>query len=140
MRQHDGHASGARCHRLQHVLHESIVGAAARRHPGKVAAISVVGPNILAPPLQAERWIGDYAVKRGKAVASEERGGTERVTANDLEILDPMQKQVHSGDGACGQVLPPAEELAPPLSNIPPALLNLRDRAPQHAASALSWI
>src|SRR5438876_7819314 len=62
VRQHYGHASGLRRHAFDHVLHPSIITALAGWHPGKVAAVWVAGPYLVAPLLEGERRIGDNAV------------------------------------------------------------------------------
>ena len=108
----------------------------AGRHAGEVPAVRVAGPDLVAPLLQRERRIGDDAVERGEVVAGEEGRAAQRVAADDLEVLDAVQEQVHAGDGGGGQVLLLAEELAPERAVVAVALAHVVDGLEQHAARA----
>ncbi len=51
MRQHDGHAARGRSHRLDHVLHPSIVACLGGWHPGKVTTKRIARPHFVTPRL-----------------------------------------------------------------------------------------
>src|ERR1035437_338308 len=63
MREDDGHASGGRRHRLDHVLHPGVVAVLGRWHAGKVPAVRIAGPNLAPPLFEREGRIGDDAIK-----------------------------------------------------------------------------
>ena len=90
-----------------------VVAAILRRDAGEVAPEAVGSPDLVAPLLQRERGIGDDAVERRELVADEEGGVAQRVAADDLEVLDAVQEEVHPGDAGGGEVLLLAEDLAP---------------------------
>ena len=49
MRQHHGHTSGLGGHRSDHVLDPGEVAGGGRRQPGKIPAVGVLHPHIVAP-------------------------------------------------------------------------------------------
>ena len=69
-------------------------------------------------------------------VAGEERRVAEGVAADDLEVLDAVQQQVHPGDAGGGKDLLLAEELAPQRSGAAAGGLHVLDDLDQHAAGA----
>ncbi len=120
-----------------HVLHPGPVGSALGRHAAEpVAAPLVRGPHLVTPVLQGERRVGDHAVEPRQARAGEERWLAEGVTADDLEVLDPVQQQVHPGDAGRGEDLLLAVELAPERLRAAAGALHVLDDLDQHAAGA----
>src|ERR1035437_9294151 len=113
MREDDGHASGGRRHRLDHVLHPGVVAVLGRWHAGEVPAVRIAGPDLVPPLFEREGGIGEDAIESGEIVTGEERRLAKCVAADYLEIGGAMQKQVHPRNGGCGEVLLLGEELAP---------------------------
>ncbi len=132
--QHDGHAARLGRRRQNHVLDPGVVTALGRRQAGKVAAVGVAAPHVVAPLFQRERRIGDDTVERDQAVARVEGGLAKRIAADHIEILDAVQEQIHAGDGGRGQVLLLAEQLAPERANVAAGLADMVDRLDQHTA------
>ena len=86
------------------MLPEGVVGAALRRRAVDVAAPRIAAPGLAIPLLDRVRRIGQHHVELAQAVALDELRIGERVAADDLEILDAVQKAVHAGDGRGHQV------------------------------------
>ena len=135
--QDDGDPAGLGAGGGEHVLHPRPVGVTLGRHAAEAVAAPLVGcPLCLAPVLQRERRIGDHAVELSQVVAGVERWVAQRVLADDLEVLDPVQQQVHPGDGRGGEHLLLAVELAPQGLGASAGGLNVLDDLDQHAAGA----
>ena len=94
------------------------------------------GPLGLAPVLQRERRVGDDAVELGQVVAGVEGGVAQGVLADDLEVLDAVEQQVHPGDGGGGEHLLLAVELAPQGLGAAAGRLDVLDDLDEHAAGA----
>ena len=125
-------------HRRDHVLDPGVVAVALWRQPVGCAAPRVGFPDLAAPLLERERRIGDHAVERGQAARARvgEGRAAERVLADDLEVLDAVQHQVHAGDGRGGEVLLLAVDLAEEGPRVAARALHVLDRPEQHAAGA----
>jgi len=65
----------------------------------------------MTPLAEAERWVGDHAVKCFEPVVDQEFGFTKGIAAHDFEVFLTMEKQVHAGNGFSGQVFFLALEL-----------------------------
>ena len=138
LRQHHRHAAGSGGHRGDHVLDPGVV-AVARRAAGRSRAAPRIGlPDLSAPLLEREGRIGDHAVEGGEASGRRigERGAPERVLADDLEVLDAVEDEVHPGDRRGRQVLLLAVDLAEERSRVAARALHVLDRPEQHAAGA----
>jgi hypothetical protein len=127
LRQHDRHAAGPLGHRLDHMLDPGKITARGGRQTGKVASEWIIDPLLFAPLLQREGWIGEYAIEGGEPVAGKERGVAQGVAAQDLEILDPMQKQIHPGDGRGGEILLLPVQLSPQPLHVAVLILYMGD-------------
>jgi hypothetical protein len=134
MGKHHGHAAGFAGHGLDHVLNPGEVAGFGWRQPGKVAAVGVVDPDVVSPLFQGEGRIGDHAVKGGEAVARIKGGQAQGVAAFDMEIFRAMEKEVHPGNGGCGQVLFLAIELAQHEILVAAMLFDIVQRLEEHAA------
>ena len=86
-------------HALDDVLPEGVVGSALRRRAVDVAAPRIGGEGFAIPLLDRVRWIGQHHVELPQPVPLDEFRIGERVTTNDLEVLDAVQKAVHAGNG-----------------------------------------
>ena len=86
-----------------------------------------------APVLQAERRVGDDHVELAQgAVAVPELRVTEGVAAQDLEVLDVVEVEVHAGDRRGGEVHLLAVE--PQRPDVPAVVPDLADRLDEHPA------
>src|SRR5207244_5268002 len=99
------HSTSGWSHRLNHVLHPGKIAALCWGHTSKVATVRIPVPSLFAPLFKRKGWIRDDAVERREVMPIEERGLAERVAACDLEVCGPVQKQVHSCKGGCGEIL-----------------------------------
>src|SRR5439155_10393326 len=141
LRQNDGDAAGLGYRGSDHVLDPGPVGVPLGWDaPELVATPPVGGPRLLAPVLQRERRIGEDAVEPSHAGAVEERWRAQGVIADDAEVLDPVQEQVHPGDAGGGEHLLLAVQLAP--EGLGPAAVGLHmlDDLDEHAAGAAGGI
>ena len=125
-------------HRRDHVLDPGVVAVALRRQAVRGAAPRVGFPDLAAPLLERERRIGDDAVEGGEAAGARvgERRAAERVLADDLEVLDAVEHEVHAGDGRGGEVLLLAVDLAEEGARVAAGALHVLDRPEEHAAGA----
>ena len=122
----------------QDVLEEGVVGAALRRRAQEVAAPLVTAPGLAVPFLDRVRRVGEDHVELAQAVALDEAGVGERVAADDLEVLDAVEEQVHPGDGRGDEVeLLPVE---PERAVLAAGALHLGQRRDQHAAGAAGGV
>ena len=83
------------------MLKECVVGVVLRRRTVDVAAPRIGGEGFAIPLLDRVRRIGQHHVELSQPVALDELRIGERVAADDLEILDAVQKAVHAGNGRC---------------------------------------
>lgn len=88
----------------QDVLLEGIVGAALRWRAEEVAAPLVRPPRRAMPLLDRVRWIGENHVELAQAVTGDVPGVSQRVAADDLEVFDAVQEEVHPGDAGSDEI------------------------------------
>lgn len=82
--------------------------------------------------------MGGRSFEGGEAASGglSEGGIAERVLADDLEVLDAVQYEVHAGNGCGGEILALSEDLAVERTRVAVCALHVLDRAEQHSASA----
>ncbi len=123
-----------RVHAGQDVLEEGVVGPALRRRAQEVAAPRIALPRLAVPLLDGIGRVGQHHVEGAQPVALGEGRPLQRVAADDGEVLDAVQHQVHARDGGGHVVaLLPVEAQGAVLAA---AALDLVQRRDQHAAGA----
>src|SRR5688500_17689910 len=110
----DRASPGLRIQTLDDVLPESIVGAALRGRAVDVAAAGIRTKGVASPLFDGVRRISQAHIELLKPIASDKLRFGKRVTANDLKILDAVQKAIHPRDGRGHQISLLPEELDRP--------------------------
>ena len=98
VRQHDRHAAGLRRHRGDHVLDPGVVAALAGGMPAKLRPHGSLAQTS-SPHFSSEN--GGLAITQSNVARlspAKNAGLAQRVAADDLEVLDAVQEQVHPGD------------------------------------------
>src|SRR5687767_9025495 len=98
MREKDRASSGVRLQAPYDVLEEGVVSTPLRRYAIDVAPERITLPRAAVPLLDRVRRIGEHHVELSQPVAFKQLRVGECVAALHLEILNPMQEEIHPRD------------------------------------------
>src|SRR5262245_39337087 len=104
MRHYNANATSIGLHGSKHVLDPRKIGSTGRWYATEGAAVGIVCPVVRAPVLQTEWRIRDNHIEPPQSGPSEETRISESVTSDNPEVLQIMEKKVHSSDRCRGEV------------------------------------